>query len=297
MAPPLVAEGGLVVAVASLPGAMVVGAGWDGVVEPGAPAPRVEVADDGARAAVVGGAPVDPDELQAARSRAVASRGTAGTGTLDTNAGRTPAGSTGAGSSRTGPFLCMDRPTPDDLRAAAGRTVPDLVGPDLRVLFCGINPGLWSGACRLHFARPGNRFWKVLHGAGFTDRVLDPAEQRVLPAAGIGITNLVSRTTASAAELGPDELRAGAVRLERRIRRLHPGFVAFVGMQAYRTAFRRPGAAIGRQPGTVGGAPAWLLPNPSGLQARYQLGEMVAAYAELRAAAGIPGPPRRLPQG
>ena len=192
----------------------------------------------------------------------------------------------------------MPRPSPQDLERAGDRTIPDLVGPGLCVLFCGINPGLWSGASGLHFARPGNRFWKVLHGAGFTDRVLDPAEQAVLPSLGIGITNLVARTTAAASELSADELRSGAGALERRVRRLRPGAVAVVGMQAYRTAFRRPRAGMGRQEEELAGSAVWVLPNPSGLQARYQLPEMVAAYAELRracgpAAGGIPPGARR----
>ena len=182
----------------------------------------------------------------------------------------------------------MPRPSPEDLERAVGRTIPDLVGPGLRVLFCGINPGLWSGASGLHFARPGNRFWKVLHGAGFTDDVLDPAGQRVLPSLGIGITNLVARTTAAASGLSADELRAGAMALERKVRRLRPGAVAVVGMQAYRTAFRRPRAGMGRQDEDLAGAALWVLPNPSGLQARYQLAEMVEAYAELRLASGLP---------
>ena len=189
----------------------------------------------------------------------------------------------------------MARPSPEDLRRATDRTIPDLVGPGLRVLFCGINPGLWSGATGLHFARPGNRFWKVLHGAGFVDRVLDPAEQRFLPSLGIGITNLVARTTAAAGELSAEELRAGAVTLERRVRRLRPGAVAVVGMQAYRTAFRRPRAGMGRQEEELAGAALWVLPNPSGLQARYQLAEMVEAYGALRRACGIPVPTRRSP--
>ena len=182
----------------------------------------------------------------------------------------------------------MPRPSPEDLERAVDRTIPDLVGPGLRVLFCGINPGLWSGASGLHFARPGNRFWKVLHGAGFTDRVLAPAEQSVLPSLGIGITNLVARTTAAAGELSAEELRAGAAALERRVRRLRPGATAVVGMQAYRTAFRRPRAGMGRQEEELAGAPVWVLPNPSGLQARYQLAEMVEAYTELRLACGVP---------
>ena len=164
-------------------------------------------------------------------------------------------------------------------------TVPDLVAPEPAVLFCGINPGLWSAATGLHFARPGNRFWKVLAGAGFTDGVLDPSQQSRLPALGIGITNLVTRATAAAAELTTPELRAGALELEEKVVRWRPGFVAFVGMQAYRTALRRPRAAIGRQPDTFGGAAAWLLPNPSGLQARYQLAEMIDAFSELQRAA------------
>jgi len=176
------------------------------------------------------------------------------------------------------------RPTPEELRAAAGRTIPDVAAPDLGVLFCGINPGLWSGAVGRHFARPGNRFWKVLYGAGFTDRVLEPTDEAELLSAGLGITNLVARTTATAAELTTDELRQGAVVLERKVARLRPRFVAFVGLQAYRGAFRRPRAGIGPLPEPLAGARGWLLPNPSGLQARYQLPDMVSAFAELRRA-------------
>src|SRR5579884_3685843 len=173
-----------------------------------------------------------------------------------------------------------------DLVAAAGRPIPDLVGPGLRVLFCGINPGLWSAATGLHFAGPGNRFWKVLHGAGFTDRVLDPADQGVLPSLGLGITNLVSRSSAAASELTAAELRKGAALLEAKVARLRPGWLAFVGMQAYRTAFRHPRAGVGRQEGVVGaGTGIWVLPNTSGLQAAYPLAAMVAAYGELRRAA------------
>jgi len=176
------------------------------------------------------------------------------------------------------------RPTPEQLKAAAGRTVADVVVPDLRVLFCGINPGLWSGATGRHFARPGNRFWKVLHGAGFTHRVLDPSDEEALLSAGLGITNLVARTTATAAELTRDELRHGAVLLERKVARLRPRFVAFVGLQAYRSAFGHPQAKIGPLPDPLAGARGWLLPNPSGLQARYQLADMVSAFAELQRA-------------
>lgn len=160
--------------------------------------------------------------------------------------------------------------------------VPDLLAPHLAVLFCGINPGLRSAELGLHFARPGNRFWKVLHHAGLTDRVLDPAEQADLPARGIGITNLVTRASAAAAELDAAELRAGAARLAALVGEWQPRRVAVLGVQAYRVAFRRPAAAVGRQPEDLAGAALWALPNPSGLQARYQLAEMAALYAELR---------------
>jgi double-stranded uracil-DNA glycosylase len=157
----------------------------------------------------------------------------------------------------------------------------DLVGPDLRVLFCGINPGTLSGELGLHFARPGNRFWKLLHAGGFTKSVLAPAEQRSLPQLGIGITNLVGRVTAAASELSVSELREGASRLESKVADLRPRCVAVLGLQAYRTAFRRPGATIGAQPERIGGTLLWLLPNPSGLQARYQMPEMIQMFSSL----------------
>lgn len=162
--------------------------------------------------------------------------------------------------------------------------VPDIVGPDLRVLFCGINPGVASGRSGHHFARPGNRFWAALHQSGFTDRRLDPAEQDQLLAVGIGITNLVGRTTAAAAELDAAELRDGAERLARAAERWRPRAVAVLGVGAYRQAFRRPRAALGRQEQDLGPAQLWVLPNPSGLQARYQLPELVTMFAALRSA-------------
>jgi double-stranded uracil-DNA glycosylase len=165
--------------------------------------------------------------------------------------------------------------------AAVGSTVPDVLAPDLRVLFCGINPGLYSAATGHHFARPGNRFWKALAGAGLTDRLLAPHEEAELLAAGIGITNLVARATATAAELSGEELRAGAEALAAKAARWRPAWVAFVGLGAYRTAFGRPRAAVGPQPETAGPARVWLLPNPSGLQAHYQLPELVAAFGAL----------------
>jgi TDG/mug DNA glycosylase family protein len=158
-----------------------------------------------------------------------------------------------------------------------------VIAPGLRVLFCGINPGLYSAATGHHFARPGNRFWTTLHEAGFTDRRLSPAEERELLALGYGITNVVPRATASAAELSREELAEGARRLERRVRRYRPGVLAVLGLGAYRTAFGRPGAAPGRQPASIGGTVVWALPNPSGLNASYRPAELARLYRELRA--------------
>jgi len=161
------------------------------------------------------------------------------------------------------------------------QAVADLVGPDLRVLFCGINPGTLSGDLGLHFARPGNRFWKLLYAGGFTESILLPAEQHTLPGLGVGITNLVGRVTAAASELSAAELREGATKLEVKVGMLRPRCVAVLGLQAYRTAFFRPEAVIGPQPELLGGALLWLLPNPSGLQARYQVPEMEEMYRSL----------------
>ena len=161
------------------------------------------------------------------------------------------------------------------------QALADLAGPNLRVMFCGINPGTLSGELGLHFARPGNRFWKLLCAGGFTGSVLLPVEQHMLPELGIGITNLVDRATAAASELRRAELRDGASQLEAKAARLRPRCVAILGLQAYRTAFQRPKAEIGRQPERLGGALLWLLPNPSGLQAHYQLPEMTEMYRSL----------------
>jgi TDG/mug DNA glycosylase family protein len=178
------------------------------------------------------------------------------------------------------------RPTPAELAEAAGRFVPDVLGPGLRVLFCGINPGLWSAAVGHHFARPGNRFWKALHLGGLTPRLLAPDEEDELLALGLGITNLVERATAGAGELGDDELRAGGARLAAKAAAARPEVVAVLGVGAYRAAFARPKAAVGPQPERVGGARAWLLPNPSGLNAHYQLPDLAAAFAALRGSLG-----------
>jgi TDG/mug DNA glycosylase family protein len=178
-------------------------------------------------------------------------------------------------------------PTRRDLTYAAGLTIPDIMKPGLRVLFCGINPGLMSGALGQHFARPGNRFWKILHLAGFTERVLSPAEQWSLLDRDIGVTNLVPVTSRSAADLSTADLREGALGLARKVAKWQPAFVAVLGMQAFRVAFRRPDSVIGEQAGLLSGARLWLLPNPSGLQARYGLAEMVEMFSELRQAAGL----------
>ena len=180
------------------------------------------------------------------------------------------------------------RPTREDLAAAEGGTVPDVIAANLRVLFCGINPGLYSAAVGHHFARPGNRFWKALHGAGFTERLLSPYEDVTLPAAGLGITNLVDRATAAASELSAAELRNGARRLEGKVGEYGPAAVAFLGVQAYRTAFGRRRATVGAQPETIRGARLWVLPNPSGAQARYQLSDLVEAFGDLRSRVSPP---------
>jgi TDG/mug DNA glycosylase family protein len=167
--------------------------------------------------------------------------------------------------------------------------IPDLVGPNLRVLFVGINPGQRSGELGLHFARAGNRFWRLLHAGGFTDHVFAPSEQASLPSLGIGITNLVERVTVAASELRREELRAGGRLLEMKTEDLRPQFVAVLGLGAYRTAFGRPAADVGEQEERIATARLWLLPNPSGLQARYQIPEMTAFYRSLATAAGTTG--------
>lgn len=180
------------------------------------------------------------------------------------------------------------RPTPSALEAAVRERaeVADIIGPELDVLFCGINPGRWSGALGHHFAHPGNRFWKALFLAGLTPEQLDPPDEASLLRYGLGVTNLVARTTAAAAELDPEELRRGAAALERKVRRFRPQMVAFLGIGTYRTAYGLPGARPGRQEERVGGAAVWVVPNPSGLQATYGLDGVVAELRSLRRAAG-----------
>ncbi|MCA1711839.1 MAG: mismatch-specific DNA-glycosylase [Actinobacteria bacterium] len=179
------------------------------------------------------------------------------------------------------------KPTRDELQAAYGALVPDLVRPELTVLLCGINPSLWSGAVGLHFASPSNRLWPVLHGAGWTPRRLHPSETGEVLRAGIGITNLVARATARADELTDDEVRAGLPHVAALAERVQPRWVGFLGMTAYRTATGNRKAVVGPQPERLGGSGVWLLPNPSGLNASWQLPRLIEAYAELwRAATG-----------
>ncbi|MBC6459188.1 G/U mismatch-specific DNA glycosylase [Actinomadura sp. HBU206391] len=179
------------------------------------------------------------------------------------------------------------KPTADQVRDARGRAIGDVLPPagtSLRVLFCGINPGLYSGATGHHFARPGNRFWPALHRSGFTDRLLAPYEQELLPSYGLGITNLVDRATARADELSGEELREGGERLRTLVERHRPRYVGIAGVTAYRAAFGRPRAAIGPQPEGFGAAGLWVLPNPSGLNASWTLDRIAAEFARLRAA-------------
>jgi TDG/mug DNA glycosylase family protein len=163
--------------------------------------------------------------------------------------------------------------------------VPDLIGPGLRVVLVGINPSLWSGAVGYHFASPSNRLWPTLHGAGFTSRRLHPSETAEILNCGLGVTNLVDRATARADELDKSEILAGADRVAAVADQWRPTYLAFLGLSAFRVAFRRPKAGVGPQPEPLGGARVWLLPNPSGLNASYQLPDLVRTYAELRRAA------------
>ncbi len=176
------------------------------------------------------------------------------------------------------------RPTRDELEASFGRTVPDVIAKGLDVLFVGINPSLYSAAVGHHFGRPGNRFWPALHGAGFTDRLLSPDEDRALLRFGLGITNIVAGATARADQLSPADLREGAGRLTETARRFAPAMVAVLGVTAYRVAFEQPRTVVGPQTGRLAGAGLWVLPNPSGLNAGYQLPDLIRAFGDLRAA-------------
>lgn len=183
-------------------------------------------------------------------------------------------------------------PSKAEIAAAVGRLLPDVLRPELDVVFCGINPGLYSAATGHHFARPGNRFWPALHAGGFTGRLLRPYEDHLLPGWGSGLTNLVGRATAGAAELSKAELIGGLALLEKKIRTYRPRWLAVLGIGAFRTAFERPRAGLGRQEGGFAGASLWVLPNPSGLNAHHQPEHLAAAFRALRRAtvSGSEGP-------
>ena len=178
------------------------------------------------------------------------------------------------------------KPTKEQLIAAAGKTVRDVIAPGLRVLFCGINPGLYTAAVGHHFARPGNRFWPALFAAGFTDRLLSPFDERELLAQGFGITNVVMRATATADQLSREELTEGGKRLVAKVRRYQPDCLAVLGLGAYRAAFGDRDAVIGEQEKTIGETRIWVLPNPSGLNAHYQPKDLARIFGELKNAIG-----------
>ena len=173
------------------------------------------------------------------------------------------------------------KPTLEEIRAATGKTVPDIIAPDLHILFCGINPSLYSAAVGHHFARPGNRFWRSLYAAGFTERLLAPFEDRDLVQFGYGLTNIVDRSSARADELDAEELVIGQRQLSAKVQHYRPQCLAVLGIGAYRTAFNRPKAVMGKQNESLDGAIVWVLPNPSGLNAHYQLEDLKRVYREL----------------
>ena len=174
------------------------------------------------------------------------------------------------------------KPTKEQLLAATEKTVRDVIAPNLKVLFCGINPGLYTAAVGHHFARPGNRFWPALYAGGFTESLLSPFDERELLKYGYGITNVVRRTTASADLLTRDEIVAGGKRLAAKVRRYQPQVLAVLGLGAYRVAFARPKAVVGRQDEKIGETLLWVLPNPSGLNANYQAADLAKMFRELR---------------
>jgi TDG/mug DNA glycosylase family protein len=178
------------------------------------------------------------------------------------------------------------KPTKEQLVAASGKTVPDVIGPGLRLLFVGINPGLYSGAVGHHFARPGNRFWPALHAGGFTEQLMSPFDERDLLKLGYGVTNIVGRATKAADELSAQELVRGRGRLLAKARRYRPKFVGLLGIVAYRIAFNSPKAELGRQEEKFGESVLWILPNPSGLNAHFKPQDLARIFRELREACG-----------
>ena len=174
------------------------------------------------------------------------------------------------------------KPTKQQLIEAAGKTLPDVIAPNLRVLFCGINPGLYTAAVGHHFARPGNRFWPALFNSGFTDRLLSPFEETELLKSGLGVSNVVPHATAAASELTREDFIQGGRLLAGKIKKYRPRIVCILGMGAYRPAFAKPKAVIGEQAERIHDARVWVLPNPSGLNANYQLPELARLFRELR---------------
>jgi len=174
------------------------------------------------------------------------------------------------------------KPTREQILAAEGKTVRDVIARDLQILFCGINPGLYTAAVGHHFARPGNRFWPTLFAAGFTDRLLSPFEERELLKSGYGVTNVVPRATATADLLTKEELLKGGRQLAAKVRRYRPRIVAVLGLGAYRTAFNQPKAKVGHQNESIEETTLWVLPNPSGLNANYQREELTQLFRDLK---------------
>ena len=180
------------------------------------------------------------------------------------------------------------KPTKEQLRAAVGARVPDIIGPDLKVLFCGINPSVYSAVVGFHFARPGNRFWPALHRGGFTPHKIAPANDRQLLELGLGLTNVATRATVAAADLSNDELRADSRLLIEKVEFYRPRWLAILGIGAYRVAFDEPKAVIGPQPRVIGATKIWVLPNPSGLNAHYTPAQLAVKFRELHDAVNAP---------
>jgi len=176
------------------------------------------------------------------------------------------------------------KPSKEQIAAAFGKTVPDVIAHDLRVLFCGINPGLYTAAVGHHFARPGNRFWPALHRSGFTASRLSPFDEDQLLLTGVGITNVVARATATAAELTKGDFIEGGRKLRAKVRRYRPRILAVLGVGAYREAFGHPKAVIGPQEELIHQTQVWVMPNPSGLNANYQLEALTGLFEKLRTA-------------
>jgi TDG/mug DNA glycosylase family protein len=179
------------------------------------------------------------------------------------------------------------KPTSRELQQAVNKTVPDVIAKDLQILFCGINPGLYTAAVGHHFARPGNRFWSSLYESGITPRLFSPFEDKKLLKLGIGITNLVSRTTKTAGEITDEEFIKGGRDLVRKVMDLQPEWLVFVGLGAFRTAFFQPAAVIGLQDIRIGSARVWVLPSTSGLNANHTLPVLIELFSEFKKTTGF----------